>query len=85
MPIQETGGSHGASTSRGMRVIDSIGSNVSVQRDESSEDNANSRADDPALISGMPVGVQIVGGKFGEENAVSVAKAVEEALRLAQQ
>ena len=48
-------------------------------------DMANNRADDPALISGMLVGIQIVGGKFGEENAVSVAKAVQEALRLAQQ
>lgn len=39
--------------------------------------------DDPALIAGMPVGVQVVGGKFGEEKAVSVAKAVEEAVKLA--
>jgi Asp-tRNA(Asn)/Glu-tRNA(Gln) amidotransferase A subunit family amidase len=30
----------------------------------------------------MPVGVQIVGGKFGEEKAVSVAKALQEALSL---
>ena len=36
--------------------------------------------DDPELIAGMPVGVQIVGGKFGEEKTVSVAKALEEAL-----
>jgi amidase len=40
-------------------------------------------ADDPNLIQGMPVTVQIVTGKFGEEKAVAVAKAVEEALRLA--
>ena len=37
--------------------------------------------DNPPLIEGMPVGIQIVGGKFGEEQAVSVAKALEEALR----
>lgn len=39
------------------------------------------RIDDPSLVAGMPVGIQIVGGKFGEENAVSVAKALEAALR----
>ena len=38
--------------------------------------------DDPDLVSGMPVGIQIVGGKFGEEKTVAVAKAVEEALQL---
>jgi amidase len=30
----------------------------------------------------MPVCIQIVGGKFGEEKAVAVARAVEEALQL---
>ena len=38
--------------------------------------------DNPDLIRGMPVNVQIVTGKFGEEKAVAVAKAVEEALSL---
>jgi amidase len=38
--------------------------------------------DDPNLVRGMPVTVQIVTGKFGEEKAVAVAKAVEEALQL---
>jgi amidase len=38
--------------------------------------------DDPDLIRGMPINVQIVTGKFGEEKAVAVAKAVEEALSL---
>ena len=36
--------------------------------------------DDPSLIKGVPIDVQIVTGKFGEEKAVAVAKAVEEAL-----
>lgn len=29
----------------------------------------------------MPVGVQVVGGRFGEEKCVSVAKAIEQAMR----
>jgi Asp-tRNA(Asn)/Glu-tRNA(Gln) amidotransferase A subunit family amidase len=28
----------------------------------------------------MPVGVQVVGGKFGEENCVAVAKVIDELL-----
>ena len=40
--------------------------------------------DDPDLIRGMPVNVQIVTGKFGEEKAVAVAKAIEEALRMSE-
>jgi Asp-tRNA(Asn)/Glu-tRNA(Gln) amidotransferase A subunit family amidase len=28
----------------------------------------------------MPVSIQVVGGKFGEEKAVAVAKAVQQAL-----
>lgn len=33
------------------------------------------------LVEGMPVGVQIVGGRFGEEKCVAVAKAIEKAMR----
>ena len=33
--------------------------------------------DDPELVKGMPVGVQIVTGRFGEEKAVSIAKLIE--------
>lgn len=29
----------------------------------------------------MPVGVQVVGGRFGEEKCVAVAKAMEQAMR----
>jgi amidase len=37
--------------------------------------------DDIDLVNGMPVGVQVVGGRFGEEKCVSVAKAIEQAMR----
>ncbi|SMR55306.1 unnamed protein product [Zymoseptoria tritici ST99CH_1E4] len=47
-------------------------------------DEFNWKQYDPELIAGMPIDVQIVGGKFGEEKAVAVAKALEEALKLAQ-
>ena len=33
--------------------------------------------DDPELVKGMPVGVQIVTGRFGEEKAVGIAKLIE--------
>jgi amidase len=33
------------------------------------------------LVKGLPVGVQIVGGRFGEEKAVAIAKVVEEVLK----
>jgi len=29
----------------------------------------------------MPVGVQVVGGRFGEERCVAVAKAIEQAMK----
>lgn len=35
-------------------------------------------ADDIELVHGMPIGLQIVGGRFGEEKAVAVAKVVDE-------
>lgn len=35
-------------------------------------------SDDIELVHGMPIGVQIVGGRFGEEKAVAVAKVVDE-------
>lgn len=38
-------------------------------------------ADDIDLVDGMPVGVQVVGGRFGEEKCVAVAKAIEQAMR----
>lgn len=36
--------------------------------------------DDPELVMGMPVGIQIVGGRFGEEKAIAVAKIIEDLL-----
>jgi amidase len=38
-------------------------------------------ADDFNLVEGMPVGVQVVGGRFGEEKCVAVAKAIEQAMK----
>jgi amidase len=35
-------------------------------------------ADDIELVKGMPVGVQVVTGRFGEEKAVAVAKVIEQ-------
>ena len=64
-----------------MRVIDTTGSNVGQQR-LLDEHLLTILIDNPDLIRGMPVNVQIVTGKFGEEKAVAVAKAVEEALSL---
>ncbi len=33
--------------------------------------------DDIELVRGMPVGLQIVGGPFGEEKAVAIAKVIQ--------
>lgn len=44
-------------------------------------DRFNKEQYNPELVSGMPVTVQIVGGRYGEEKCVSVAKALEDALR----
>jgi amidase len=38
-------------------------------------------ADEPELVSGMPLGVLVVGGKFGEEKTVAAAKVIEKVLR----
>ena len=45
-------------------------------RDES--DEFNWKQYDPELVKGMPVGVQVVGGRFGEEKCLAVAKVIEE-------
>lgn len=37
--------------------------------------------DDINLVEGMPVGIQVVGGRFGEEKCVAVAKAIEQAMQ----
>ncbi|KAF7714838.1 Uncharacterized protein PECH_000033 [Penicillium ucsense] len=44
-------------------------------------DKFNKEQYDINLIDGMPVGIQVVGGRFGEEKCVSVAKAIEQAMR----
>ncbi|KAL1981829.1 hypothetical protein VTN96DRAFT_2125 [Rasamsonia emersonii] len=43
-------------------------------------DEFNYRQYDINLVKGMPVGIQVVGGKFGEEKCIAVAKVIEEAL-----
>jgi amidase len=45
------------------------------------ESSADFLIDDIDLVQGMPVGVQVVGGRFGEEKCVAVAKAIEEAMQ----
>lgn len=65
---------------RVMRVIGLIKSSVSLRRD-GTRSWTNIVADDIDLVEGMPVGVQVVGGRFGEEKCVSVAKAIEQAMR----
>lgn len=37
--------------------------------------------DDIKLVSGMPVGIQVVGGKWGEERAIAVAEVIEKLLK----
>ncbi|KAJ5289103.1 hypothetical protein N7478_002133 [Penicillium angulare] len=44
-------------------------------------DKFNKEQYDVNLVDGMPVGLQVVGGRFGEEKCVSVAKAIEQAMR----
>ncbi|KAJ6114627.1 hypothetical protein N7486_000405 [Penicillium sp. IBT 16267x] len=44
-------------------------------------DKFNKEQYDLNLVDGMPVGVQVVGGRFGEEKCVAVAKAIEQAMR----
>lgn len=34
-------------------------------------------ADDVDLVKGMPVGIQIVWGRFGEERAIATAEVIE--------
>lgn len=34
----------------------------------------------PSLVQGMPIGVQIVGGKFGEEKYIAVAKIMRDVM-----
>lgn len=42
---------------------------------------ANIEIDDIDLVEGMPVGIQVVGGRYGEENCVAVAKAINQAMQ----
>jgi len=44
------------------------------------EISANRGIDEPSLVMGLPVGCQIVGGRFGEEQSIAVAKVVAKLL-----
>ncbi|OQE24136.1 hypothetical protein PENFLA_c010G05811 [Penicillium flavigenum] len=50
-----------------------------VPRNDS--DRFNKQQYDINLVEGMPVGIQVVGGRFGEEKCVAVAKAIEQAMQ----
>ncbi|KAJ5455096.1 Amidase [Penicillium sp. IBT 31633x] len=50
-----------------------------VPRNDS--DKFNKQQYDINLVEGMPVGIQVVGGRFGEEKCVAVAKAIEQAMQ----
>lgn len=66
----------------GMIVIDLISSSVSTSNIRAfCPDDADSCLDDINLVEGMPVGLQVVGGRFGEEKCVAVAKAIEQAMQ----
>ncbi|KXJ86556.1 amidase signature domain-containing protein [Microdochium bolleyi] len=43
-------------------------------------DKFNHEIYEPSLVMGMPVGVQVIGGRFGEEKTLSVAKVIKELL-----
>lgn len=66
---------------RGMIVISLISSSVSTSNIGTLLDNADPCLDDINLVEGMPVGIQVVGGRFGEEKCVAVAKAIEQAMQ----
>ncbi|KAJ5884938.1 hypothetical protein N7495_009448 [Penicillium taxi] len=48
---------------------------------KSTSNKFNKEQYDIDLVDGMPVGVQVIGGRFGEEKCVAVAKAIEQAMR----
>ncbi|KAJ5334883.1 Amidase [Penicillium brevicompactum] len=44
-------------------------------------DRFNQQQYDIDLVEGMPVGIQVVGGRFGEEKCIAVAKAINQAIQ----
>ena len=42
---------------------------------------ANTKPDDIDLVKDLPVAIQIVGGRFGEENSIGVGKVIDALLR----
>jgi hypothetical protein len=68
----------GRGTLYGMRVIGLIMSNASIPYLYGKRvGRANFCLDDIDLVDGMPICVQIVGERFGEEKAMAVAKVVD--------
>jgi hypothetical protein len=66
---------------RGMIVIGLISCSVSTSNLGDLLGDTDSCLDDINLVEGMPVGIQVVGGRFGEEKCVAVAKAIEQAIQ----
>lgn len=68
---------------RGIRLTSLIIGSVSFLSDHGiSEANVLAWClDDIELVKGMPICLQIVGGRFGEEKAVAVAKAIDEVVK----
>lgn len=66
---------------REMMVISLIRSSVSTSNIGAFLNDADPCLDDINLVEGMPVGIQVVGGRFGEEKCVAVAKAIEQAMQ----
>lgn len=74
----------GAGMCRGIPLTRSIISNVSglVHLSKTKwRTKTDTRIDDVEAVEGLPVGVQVVGGKFGEEKSIAVAKVIEALLK----
>ncbi|KAI9661576.1 MAG: hypothetical protein M1821_008814 [Bathelium mastoideum] len=56
-------------------AVDVLGHETYEPRNDS--DEFNYRQYDPELVKGMPVGVQIVTGRFGEEKAIGIARLLQ--------
>ncbi|KAJ5463316.1 Amidasefungi [Penicillium sp. IBT 31633x] len=67
---------------RADRGLDSVGEGVNAEWETHSTRNEsdafNYQQYDIDLVHGMPIGVQIIGGRFGEEKAVAVGKVIDE-------
>ena len=62
-------------------MIGLISNSVSTPNFGDFLEDTDSSLDDINLVEGMPVGIQVVGGRFGEEKCVAVAKAIKQAIQ----